>query len=123
VLISDQRLIQRWWVDYAGDEEPTNTLLREFYVSVVRPSDLYYYGIVYEVFDLLTNDLYEWRGRHSQPQEVLEERIEERIEERMEEQQEPHQQQDQQEEQVEQVEVDRAQSQAATNAAHHEAAA
>jgi hypothetical protein len=116
VLISDQRLIQRWWVDYAGDEEPTNTLLREFYVSVVRPSDLYYYGIVYEVFDLLTNDLYEWRGRHSQRQEALEERIEER----MEEQQEPHQQQDQQEEQVE---VDRAQSQAATNAAHHEAAA
>ncbi len=118
MLISDQRLIQRWWVDYAGDEEPTNTLLREFYVSVVRPSDLYYYGIVYEVFDLLTNDLYEGRGRRSQPQEVLEERMEER--------QEPHQQQDQQDQQdqqEEQIAVDRAQSQAATNAAHHEAAA
>ena len=69
VLISDQRLIQRWWVDYAGDEEPTNTLLREFYVSVIRPSDLYYYGIVFEVFDLLTNEPYEWRDHQSQRQE------------------------------------------------------
>lgn len=68
VRIADQRLIQRWWVDYAGDEEPTNTLLREFYVSVVRPSDLYYYGIVFEVFDLLTNDIFEWHERQP-PQE------------------------------------------------------
>ena len=61
VRIADQRLIQRWWIEYAGDEEPSNTLLREFYITVVRPSDLYYYGIVFEVFDLLTNDIFEYR--------------------------------------------------------------
>lgn len=59
--IADQRLIKRWWVDYVGDEEPSNALLREFYIDVVRPSDLYYYGIVFEVFDLLTNDVFEYR--------------------------------------------------------------
>ena len=60
--IADQRLIKRWWVDYVGDEEPTNALLREFYIDVVRPSDLYYYGIVFEVFDLLTNGVFEYRA-------------------------------------------------------------
>ena len=63
VRIADQRLIQRWWIDYAGDEPPTNTLLREFYIVVVRPSDLYYYGIVFEVFDLITNDFCEQSER------------------------------------------------------------
>lgn len=53
--IAEQRLIQRWWAEYAADQEITNTLMREFYVDVVRPSDLYYYGCVFEIFDLLTN--------------------------------------------------------------------
>jgi len=66
VRIADQKLIQQWWVDYAGDEKPTNTLLREFYIAVIRPSDLYYYGIVFEVFDLLTNGI--WEPREVYPQ-------------------------------------------------------
>ena len=61
VRIADQRRILRWWLEYAGDDEPTNTLLREFYVDVIRPSDLYYYGIVFEVFDLLTNEIFAYR--------------------------------------------------------------
>ena len=71
VRIADQRLIQRWWIEYAGDEEPTNTLLREFYIAVVRPSDLYYYGIVFEVFDLLTNGVFEYRERLPVPRDDL----------------------------------------------------
>ncbi len=57
--IAEQKLLLRWWKDYAGDQPPSNTLLREFYVDVVRPSHLYSYGIVFEVFDLLTNGVAE----------------------------------------------------------------
>ena len=56
---AERQLISRWWKDYAGDQEPSNTLLREFYINVVRPSDLYYYGIVFEVFDLLVNEVFD----------------------------------------------------------------
>ena len=57
--IAEQKLVLRWWKDYAGDQPPSNTLLREFYVDVVRPSHLYSYGVVFEVFDLLTNGVAE----------------------------------------------------------------
>ena len=54
-------------MDYAGDQEPSNTLLREFYINVVRPSDLYYYGIVFEVFDLLVNEVFDATPAPAQP--------------------------------------------------------
>ena len=67
---AERQLISRWWKDYAGDQEPSNTLLREFYINVVRPSDLYYYGIVFEVFDLLVNEVFDPSPASEQPSAV-----------------------------------------------------
>ena len=57
--IAEQHLVLRLWRDYLGDRTPSNADVREFYLDVVKPSDLYYYGVAYEVFDVLTNGVFD----------------------------------------------------------------
>jgi len=69
VEIAEQHLVLRLWRDYLGDRTPCNGVVREFYLDVIKPSDLYYYGVAYEVFDILTNGVFDvrvadsWNGR------------------------------------------------------------
>ena len=57
--LSEQHLLVQQWGDFLGSRAPTNTLLREFYLDVVKSSDVYAYGVVYEVFDFLTNGVFD----------------------------------------------------------------
>ncbi len=57
--LSEQRSLVRQWRDFLGERTPTNILLREFYLDVVKSSDMYVYGMVYEVFDFLTNGVFD----------------------------------------------------------------
>ena len=69
VEIAEQHLVLRLWRDYLGDRTPSNSIVREFYLDVIKPSDLYHYGVAYEVFDVLTNGVFDlrvadsWNGR------------------------------------------------------------
>jgi hypothetical protein len=69
VEIAEQHLVLRLWRDYLGDRTACNGVVREFYLDVIKPSDLYYYGVAYEVFDILTNGVFDlrvadsWNGR------------------------------------------------------------
>jgi len=69
VEIADQHLVLRLWRDYLGDRTACNGIVREFYLDVIKPSDLYHYGVAYEVFDILTNGVFDlrvadsWNGR------------------------------------------------------------
>ena len=57
--LSEQHSLVQQWRDFLGDRVPTNALLREFYLDVVKSSDFYSYGVVYEVFDFLTNGVFD----------------------------------------------------------------
>ncbi len=57
--LAEQHWLVRQWRDFLGERAPTNILLREFYLDVVKSSDLYEYGVVYEVFDFLTNGVFD----------------------------------------------------------------
>ncbi len=57
--LSEQRSLVRQWRGFLGGRTPTNILLREFYLDVVKSSDAYVYGVVYEVFDFLTNGVFD----------------------------------------------------------------
>ncbi len=57
--LSEQHSLVQQWRDFLGARAPTNTLLREFYLDVVKSSDVYVYGVVYEVFDFLTNGVFD----------------------------------------------------------------
>ena len=67
--IAEQHLVLRLWRDYLGDRTACNGVVREFYLDVIKPSDLYHYGVAYEVFDILTNGVFDlrvadsWNGR------------------------------------------------------------
>ena len=69
--IAEQHLVVRLWREYLGDRTATNGIVREFYLDVIKPSDLYHYGVAYEVFDILTNGVFDvraadsWNGRGS----------------------------------------------------------
>ena len=57
--LAEQHSLVRQWGDFLGERVPTNALLREFYLDVVKSSDAYVYGVVYEVFDFLTNGVFD----------------------------------------------------------------
>ncbi len=67
--IAKQQWVFRLWRDYLGDQSPSNEVVREFYLDVIKPSDIYHYGVAYEVFDILTNGIFDpqaadsWNGR------------------------------------------------------------
>ncbi len=66
--LSEQRKLLTLWRHYVGDASPTSTTLREFYHNKVVPSDLYEYGCVFEVFDVIANGAFDlaesvtWQG-------------------------------------------------------------
>ncbi len=72
--IADQYLILRLWQEYVGDRVASNSIVREFYLDIIKPSDLYFYGVAYEVFDILTNGVFDlgaagsWNGRGTKEQ-------------------------------------------------------
>ena len=67
--ITEQHLVLRLWQDYLGDRAASNGIVREFYLDVIKTSDLYFYGVAYEVFDIITNGVFDvrvaqsWNGR------------------------------------------------------------
>ena len=61
--LSEQRKLVALWRRYQGDAAPTPRSLREFYLAEVVPSDLYEYGCVFEVFDVIANGIFDRRAR------------------------------------------------------------
>ncbi len=59
----EQRKLVALWHRYLGDAAPTPPTLREFYLTEVVPSDLYEYGCVFEVFDIIANGTFDWTPR------------------------------------------------------------
>lgn len=59
--LREQRLLLAWWDDYNGDAPATTERLHDFYFDVVRGSCLYKYGIVFEVFDVVVNGMFDPR--------------------------------------------------------------
>ncbi len=68
--LSEQHSLVRQWLEFLGDRAPTNTLIREFYLDVVKSSDSYVYGAVYEVFDFLTNGVFDLAAAATWNQQV-----------------------------------------------------
>lgn len=67
--LAAQRRLLALWDDFRETRPPTNNLLRQFYLEVVKETDLYSYGCVFEVFDVITNGVFDsaelssWHGR------------------------------------------------------------
>ncbi len=57
--LSEQRKLVALWRRYLGGDLPTSITLREFYLDEVVPSDLYEYGCVFEVFDVIANGAFD----------------------------------------------------------------
>ena len=78
--LSEQRSLVRQWRDFLGERAPTNILLREFYQDVVKSSDLYVYGVVYEVFDFLTNGVFDLTAAATWNQQTQQVRVDKSVE-------------------------------------------
>jgi len=69
VDLAEQRRLLALWDTFRQSRPPSNNLLRQFYLEVVKETDLYAYGCVFEVFDVLTNGEFDgsalssWNGR------------------------------------------------------------
>ncbi len=69
--LAEQHSLVRQWRDFLGGRTPTNILIREFYLDVVKSSDAYVYGAVYEVFDFLTNGVFDLAAAATWNQQVM----------------------------------------------------
>jgi hypothetical protein len=61
VGIIEQYLVLQLWRDHLGSRTVSNEIVREFYLDVIKSSDLYSYGVAYEVLDIVTNGVFDLR--------------------------------------------------------------
>ncbi|MDA1076583.1 MAG: hypothetical protein O3A63_17790 [Proteobacteria bacterium] len=57
--VSEQHELLTMWRGYLGAREPSYRNMRDFYLDVVLTSNLYRYGIAFEVFDIIMNGVFD----------------------------------------------------------------